>query len=135
MKRSIKRFSTNYGEIFPMLKRKATYMFGEDKNRGAYPRFEAGAHDIIEDIECFEESLVSFFEHEETGEEYFCIVDLSREHYEHYRIFFDTDKYEVHEIHGNGKYQEAIEVGPRDAYWEGEWLYPGQMGLYKIVKK
>ena len=135
MRRSIRRFSDNYGEVFTKLKRKATYMFGENKNRGAYPRFEDGTHDIIEHIKCFEESLISFFEHEETGEEYFCIVDLSRVQYEHYEIFYDTDKYEVHDIFANGKREGTIDIGPRDADWEGEWLYPGQMGLYKIVKK
>ncbi len=135
MRRSIRRFSDNYGEIFPKLKRKSTYFFGEDKKRGSYPRFEDGVHDVIEHIRCFEESLISFFEHEETGEEYFCIVDLSRVNYEHYEIFYDTDNYEVHSVYANGKRQGIISTGPRDSFWEGEWLYPGQLGLFKIVKK
>ena len=136
MKRSIRRFQDHYGEIFPKLKRKATYFFGEDRKRGSYPRFEDGTHDVLEHVRVsWEESLISFFEHEETGEEYFCVVNISREHPEHYEFFFDYDKYDIHEVYANGKRGGPVGRGPRDEAWEDNFLYPGQLGLFKIIKK
>ncbi len=128
-------FTHHYGEIFMKLKRRGTYFFGEDMNRGSFGRFGEGTHPIIERIKCWEESLVSFFEHEETGEEYFCIVNLSRVNYDHYEIFCDTSKYGVVEVLRNGEQENGVQVGSAGDDWEGHYLYPGQLGLFRIVKK
>ena len=133
---SQRMFSLHYGEIFMHLKRKSTYMFGEDKKRGVYPRLDENSHPIIKDIKAgWEESLVSFFEHDETGEEYFCIVNLSRQHYDHYEFFCDSEKYAINHVLMNGKNQIPAHIGGADADSEGHFLYPGQLGLFRIIKK
>ncbi len=129
-------FSIHYGDIFMHLKRKSTFFFGEDKNRGSYPRFDKNSHEIIKEIRPgWEESLVSFFEHDETGEEYFCIVNLSREHYDHYEFFCDSEKYDINHVLLNGKDQDPVELSGEDDDFEGHYLYPGQLGLFRIIKK
>ena len=137
MLRCMRGFGEQFGEIFPHLKRKATYFFGEDRDRRSYGRFDETCHDIIAEIRCcYEESMVSFFEHDETGEEYFCIVNASRRCYEHYEIRVKDDNYDVYMI-----FQNSLREGKRrlmkenDDIWEGDFLYPGQMALYKIKKK
>ena len=136
MLRAIRGFQEQFGEIFPKLKRKSTYFFGQDRDRKSYPRFTKDSHDKIEYIRCFEESMLSFFEHVETGEEYFCIVNASRKFYDHYEIKCKSDDYDIRMITrnglGNGK-RRLIKEGEEP--WEGEFLYPGQMGLFKIEKK
>ena len=80
--------------------------------------------------------MVSFFEHDETGEEYFCIVNASRKFYDHYEIRTHNDDYDVYMI-----FQNSLREGKRrllqkgEGHWEGDFLYPGQMALYKIKKK
>lgn len=136
MLRAQRRFSFQYGDIIMKLKRKATYVFGEDRQRGAYPRFKQGTHDKIKDIRVgFEESMVSFFEHEDTGEEYMIIVNLSRKFYDHYEILC-ADGYDVVEVLENGARENKFRVlKSEDDDFEGEFLYPGQMTLIKIFKK
>ena len=134
--RAQKTFSLHYGDIFPHLKRKSTFFFGEDKNRDSYPRFEENSHDIITNVtSSWEESLISFFEHDETGEEYFCVVNLSRQHYEHYHFFGDNEKYGLRRILMNGEKQQRVPLGLGEGQYEGFYLYPGQLELFKIVKK
>ena len=76
------------------------------------------------------------FQHEETGEEYFCVVNCSRKFYDHYEIRTKSDEHDVYMI-----FQNSLREGKRrllkegDAHWEGDFLYPGQMALYKIKKK
>ena len=134
--RAQKTFTYHYGDIFMHLKRKSTYFFGEDMKRDIYPRFEANTHPIMKDIKAgWEESLVSFFEHDETGEEYFAIVNLSRQHYDHYMFYCDAEKYGVNHVLRNGAHQISVPVGDAAGDFEGHFLYPGQLGLFKIVKK
>lgn len=137
MLRCMRGFGQQFGEIFPHLKRKATYFFGEDRQRKSYGRFDETCHDVIAEIRCsFEESMVSFFEHDETGEEYFCIVNASRKFYEHYEIRTKNDDYDVYMIFQNGLTESKRRLLQKDeGHWEGDFLYPGQMALYKIKKK
>ena len=137
MLRCIRGFGQQMGEVFPYLKRKATYFFGEDRDRQSYGRFDATCHDVIEEIRgSFEEAMVSFFEHTETGEEYFCIVNCSRKFYNHFEIRTKNDDYDVYMIFQNG-----LREGKRPLLnnmgenFQGDFLYPGQMNLYKIKKK
>ena len=78
--------------------------------------------------------MVSFFEHEETGEQYFCIVNLSRQHYEHYNFFCDADKYSIYRVLMNGKKQSRVAIGG-EVQEDGFYLYPGQFELFRIAKK
>lgn len=137
MLRCNRGFGQQFGEIFPYLKVKNTYFFGEDRDRKSYGRFDETCHPIIAEIRCcYEESMVSFFEHTETGEEYFCIVNASRKFYEHYEIRTKNDDYDVCMIFQNGltESRRRLMKEGEDA-WEGDFLYPGQMALYKIKKK
>lgn len=134
--RAQKTFSLHYGEIFMHLKRKSTFLFGEDRERGTYPRFDENSHEIIKNVtSSWEESMISFFEHDETGEEYFCVVNLSRQNYENYNFFGDKEKYSIYRVLQNGKKQSRVPLfGPGEGY-ENFYLYPGQLELFRIVKK
>ncbi|MBR6808379.1 MAG: hypothetical protein IKM46_08380 [Clostridia bacterium] len=134
--RAQKTFSMHYGDIFPHLKRKSTFFFGEDKKRGSYPRFDENSHEIIKNVTCsWEESMISFFEHDETGEEYFCVVNLSRQHYEHYNFYGDKNKYSVYRVLENGKRQSRVPLFADGEEFENLYLYPGQLELFRIEKK
>ena len=137
MLRCIRGFGDHFGEIFPYLKRKGTYFFGEDRDRRSYGRFDGNCHDIIAGIRgSFEEAMVSFFEHEETGDEYFCIINASRKFYNHFEIRTRTDDWDVYMVFENGKSGGKRRLmKDEDDVFEGDYLYPGQMALYRIGKK
>ncbi len=138
MLRCNRGFGEQFGEIFPYLKRKATYFFGEDRDRQSYARFDETCHDIIAEVRSsFEESMVSFFEHEETGEEYFCIINCSRKFYNHYEIRTKSDEYDVYMVFQNGlrEGKRRLLKDKDDSFQSEDFLYPGQMALYKIKKK
>ena len=126
----------HYGDIIMKLNRKSTYLFGEDRDRNSYDRFDENTHDVVKAIHNgYEESMVSFFEHEETGDEYMIIVNLSRKFYDHYEILV-KEGYELYEVLDNGARENKLRLlKSADDSFEGEFLYPGQMTLIKIVKK
>lgn len=138
MLRCNRGFGEQFGEIFPYLKRKATYFTGEDRDRQSYARFDETCHDIIAEVRSsFEESLISFFEHEETGEEYFCVINCSRKFYNHYEIRTKSDEYDVYMVFQNGlrEGKRRLLKDKDDSFQSEDFLYPGQMALYKIKKK
>ena len=79
--------------------------------------------------------MISFFEHDETGEEYFCVVNLSRQHYEHYNFYGDKNKYSVYRVLENGKRQSRVPLFADGEEFENLYLYPGQLELFRIEKK
>ena len=127
-----RRFADHYGELLMSLRRQSTYFLG--KQRGAYPIFGLGSHPIITEIRANEEALVSFFKAED-GTEYLCLVNGSQVNDGVYKIFWDKENYDLVEVLCNGTHEMPYSLGNTDAHWDGQWLYPGQMCMFRITKK
>ncbi len=127
-----RRFNDHFGELLMTLKRQGTYFLG--KQRGDYPMFGEGTHPVITKIKANEEALVSFFKAED-GTEYLCLVNGSQVNDGVYKIFWDKENYNLVEVLCNGTHEIPYGFANTDAHWDGQWLYPGQMSMYRIDKK
>ena len=52
-----------------------------------------------------------------------------------YKIFFGRDRVLLEELLYNGADRSPYEYGNTDAGWDGLWLYPGQMAVYRITQR
>jgi hypothetical protein len=52
-----------------------------------------------------------------------------------YKIFFDRERVQLEELLYNGAEQNPYEYGNTDVGWDGLWLYPGQMEIYRITDR
>ena len=126
-----RRFNDHYGELLMSLRRQGTYFLG--KQRGDYSTFGEGTHPAITKIKANEDALVGFFKAED-GTEYMCLVNGSQVNDGVYKIFVD-DAYTLNEVQCNGKNSFPYAYQNTDAHWDGQWLYPGQMAMFRIEKK
>ncbi len=127
-----RRFADHFGELIMSLKRQNTYFIGTQ--RGSYPIFGAGSHYAINGIRANEDAIVSFFKAED-GTEYLCLVNASQVNDGVYKIDFDPEKYSLIEVLCNGKVESPYELATTDDPWDGYWLYPGQMAMFRIDAK
>ena len=127
-----RRFTEMHGEIIMSLRFKQGYL--TDKSYGGYELFGEGCHPIIKNVRGTEQAVVSFFE-DDAGVEYLCVVNASQTTPGVFRIDFDRDVTELVELSLNGKSTSSYRHGNTDVHWDGQWLHPGQMCLFRIEKK
>lgn len=127
-----RRFADHYGELIMSLKRQSTYFVGTQ--RGSYPIFGAGSHYAVDGIRANEDAIVSFFKAED-GTEYLCLVNASQVNDGVYKIDFNREKYSLVEVLCNGTVEAVYEPTNTDEHWDGHWLYPGQMAMFRIDEK
>ena len=127
-----RRFADHYGELLMSLRFKDAYFIG--KQRATYPMFGYGTHDMVSEIRADRDGIVSFFE-DENGKEYMCLVNADQNTNGVYKIFFDREKCDLIEVLFNGKQGSPYNFGNTKDHWDGQWLYPGQMCIYRIDRK
>ena len=66
------------------------------------------------------------------GEEYLVLVNASMDTPGVFRPEFDREKHSLNTVMFNGALLVPYDHGKTEAHWDGEWLYPGQMIVYKI---
>lgn len=97
--RTQRRFTNHFGDLFMRINHKKTYSVTLD--RGVFPIFKEGDHDLINGIRADDETIVSFFE-DENGEEYLAIANSEWRHYGVVRIKFDETKCRIYDVTQNG---------------------------------
>ena len=127
-----RRFNDHYGEIIMSLKRKSSYFMGTQ--RGDYPMFGANTHPYVTAIKAERDAIVSFFE-DESGKEYMVLVNASQTKDGVFKIYLDKEKSDLVEVLFNGKQDIPYAFGNGKDHWDGQWLYPGQMCMFRIDKK
>ena len=136
LKRCQRRFNNHFGEIFMKLKHKSTYMINSD--RGVFPTFTEGSHDIITKIRANDETMISFFE-DENGDEFLCIVHCETRFYGDVYVHFDKSKYYLSEYTMNGAHQSRPDGAEADCEINDAFVeftpIPAALHLFKIVKK
>ena len=128
--RSQRRFSYHFGEVFPKLNLKKVYAVKSDK--GIFPEFRPGEHDLIKDIKTNDETIVSFFE-DEKGDEYLCLFHTVTEWYGVVELDYDSEKCELCYVRENGKNLSPIGHEAEDE--EQLMILPASIELLKIVRK
>ena len=128
LRRCQRRFSANYGEIFMRINHKKTYAVKSD--RGVFPEFGPGCHDVIENIKANDETIISFFDGED-GYEYMCVVDSETRFYGMLEFYYDREKYALYDVTMNG----ASESPVRGENGSEISIIPAGLQLYKIVRK
>ena len=101
------------------------------KQRADYPMFGSGTHDCIPMIKAERDAIVSFFE-DENGKEYMCLVNADQNTNGVYKIYHDKEKCDLVEVLFNGKQDIPYAFGNSKDHWDGQWLYPGQMAMFRI---
>ena len=136
LKRCQRRFNNHFGEIFMKLRHKSTYMI--NSNRGVFPEFTEGTHDVITKIRANDETMISFFE-DENGDEFLCIVHCEKRFYGDVYVHFDKSKYYLSEFYMNGAVQSRPDGDESDCEINDEFVeftpIPAALHLFKIVKK
>ena len=127
-----RRFADHYGELIMSLSFKDAYFMG--KQRADYPMFGAGTHDCVTMIKAERDAIVSFFE-DDAGKEYMCLVNASQTQDGVFKIFHDKEKCNLVEVLFNGKQDIPYGFGNGKDHWDGQWLYPGQMAMFRIDVK
>lgn len=136
-----RHFHDEYGSFVMGLKRKETY-FTKHAYSG-YTTLPYGKHHVIQTVRSTENGIVSFFE-DENGTEYLVMVNASMEKAGVFRPEFDRDKYTLTEIRKNDKEMciygrrttyDHYDAGHTENHWDGIWLYPGQLTIYRIGEK
>ncbi|MBR5447694.1 MAG: hypothetical protein IKV40_04645 [Clostridia bacterium] len=130
MQHAQKLFSAHYGELLMSLRFKCAFHLGTDYK--AYPVFGEGSHPLI-GMASFDDGIVSFFEDSE-GTEYLCLVNMHRDRYGSFRIFYDEEKCKVYEVYMNG--ERSVYFPPTDPAeeWADFNMYAGSMRMFKIEK-
>ena len=84
--------------------------------------------------------MVAFFEDDE-GNEYLVLVNASFTKPGVFRPEFDRDQYKLIWLRKNGndiqviQHNEEYRDGKTEAHWDGVWLYPGQLNIFRIEKR
>lgn len=132
MLRSQRRFNDHYGELIMSLKHTKTYL--THKPYGGYDLFGTNTHPIVTGIRSDEQAVIGFFKAED-GTEYMALVNGSQTTPGVFKIDFDHDKYNVEEVMFNGGSLSPYDPKNSDAHWDGQWLYPGQMNMFRLSAK
>ncbi len=128
LRRCQRRFSDHFGEIFMRLHHKKTFAVKSD--RGVFPEFAEGSHDVIDAVRANDETFVSFFDGDD-GHEYLCVVDSETRFYGAYELYYDRERFELYEITLNG----ADESPVRGQNGDERTIMPAGLHLFKIVRK
>ena len=131
MMRAQRRFNRHYGEMFMRAKRLGTYMLKSD--RGVYPEFRPGTHEMIKSLTADDETMVTFLQ-DTDGSEYMCLFHMNTEWYGSVKIRYDASKCRVLCARDNGKDIAESEYKEGDDDIEAVIL-PGAMVMFKIEKR
>ena len=123
--RTQRRFLNNYAQL-PSMKRESTFTVGKD--RGVYPVFGDGDHDVIRSVDAYDETVFSFFRDEE-GREFLCLVNGDCDHYSVVKINYDDEKASLYNVTLNGAKEAPFKAGADVT------LYPAQLVLFRIDRK
>ena len=126
--RAQKRFSDQYGELIMTLKRKNSYLLG-DNIKDVFPEFHEGDHELVTVAATWDDILVSFFE-DKDGNEYFCAVNAMIDIHGSFRLNYDKEKCSVYEVLFNGKKENYMPPSN-----DSIPLYQGQMRMFRIERK
>ena len=130
IQRTQRRFLNNYAQLADM-RRKSTFTAGLD--RGEYPVFKEGDHDLIKKVDVLDETVFSFFE-DEKGDEFLCIVNGDLDHYSVVRLHFDHERGRLFNVTLNGSKEMELCYAP-DGREPELMLYPAQLALLRIERK
>ena len=128
MLRSQRRFTNHYGKLIMKLSHKKTYCVKRD--RGVYPVFAPGDHELIKGITANDETIVSFFE-DKNGDEYIAVVHGETRFYGVVEIDYDREKCRLYEVRANG--DDVLEIDSDDP--GKTYMIPAGMKIIKIVRK
>ena len=131
MMRAQRRFNRHYGEMFMRAKRLGTYMLKSD--RGVYPEFRPGTHEMIKSLTADDETMVTFIE-DTDGSEYMCLFHMVTEWYGSVKIIYDATKCRVLCARDNGHDIAESEYTEGDNDVEAVIL-PGAMVMFKIERR
>lgn len=132
MLRSQRRFNDHFGELLMRLRHTKTYL--THKPYGGYPLFGENTHPIISEIRSDEQAVIGFFTAED-GVEYMALVNGSQTTPGVFRLYFNQEKYNVEEVMFNGASLSPYSPKNTTAHWDGLWLYPGQMNMFRLTVK
>ncbi len=135
MLRAQRRFTNHYGDIIMTLDHEKTYSVKLD--RGIFPVFKPGDHDLIENITADDETIVSFFKGKD-GYEYVCFCNSEWRHYGVVNFFFDPSKCELFDVRANGKDVSSLFEGDLNEPGQGKVtavLHPAGFKMIRIVRK
>ncbi|MBO4355605.1 MAG: hypothetical protein J5850_01980, partial [Clostridia bacterium] len=124
-----RKFNDHWGELIMSLRHVKTYI---NPSMGGYPEFRSGCHPAIDRIESNAPAVISFFRDDKY--EYLVLVNASQKTDGVYKIFF-SDNYLPEELLFNGAECDPYNYGNTELSWDGLWLYPGQMAIYRIKEK
>ena len=127
--RSQRKFNDHWGRLIMSLHHEKTFI---NPSLGGYPEFGPGCHPVIDRIEANSPAVISFFSDDKY--EYLVLVNASQKTDGVYKIFFD-DSYILEELLFNGEESNPYDYGNTELSWDGLWLYPGQMAIYRIRAK
>jgi len=127
-----RRLNHMHGELIMSLRFKKGYLTG--KTYGGYEALGEGCHPDIKNVNGTEQAVVSFFE-DESGTEYLCVVNASQTTPGVFRIEHDREAVILEELQLNGRRVLQYNHDHTEAHWDGHWLHPGQMGIFRISHK
>ena len=130
MMRAQRRFNNHYGEIFMRLRHKKTYEIKSD--RGVFPEFRPGDHELIRSITPNDETMVSFFE-DEDGTEYMVIFHTITKYYGVVNVKFDDERCDLYRVTNNGASESRCRNQDDDS--EADTILPASIAMFKIVRK
>ncbi|MBQ6263488.1 MAG: hypothetical protein IJK58_08245 [Clostridia bacterium] len=124
-----RRFQDHYGKLIMKLKFREAFFAKE--NHGGFETLPFGYHPVIKTVRATEEAVISFF-NDKDGGEYMVMVNASMDTPGVFRPEFERDAHSLKEVLFNGAALVPYGLGTSEAHWDGAWLYPGQMIIYKI---
>ncbi|MBR3415961.1 MAG: hypothetical protein IKH09_04635 [Clostridia bacterium] len=132
--RTQRRFMNHYGEFIMKMKHKKTYSVKLD--RGVFPIFKPGDHDLIKEINADDETIVSFFDGDD-GYEYMCVCNSEYRHYGSVKYTIDPSKCALYNVRGNGKDVGVLcdDVNPEGATVLESVMHAAGFQMIRIVRK
>ncbi len=124
-----RRFQDHYGKLLMKLKFREAFFAKE--NHGGFETLPFGYHPVVKTVRATEEAVISFF-NDKDGGEYMVMVNASMDTPGVFRPEFDREAHSLKEVMFNGAALVPYGLGTSEAHWDGAWLYPGQMIIYKI---
>ena len=135
MLRTQRRFSNHFGEKIMHLNHKMTYSVTLD--RGVFPMFGEGDHELIKGIKADDETIVSFFDGDD-GDEYMCVCNSEYHHYGVVRFTIDPGKVALRAVRWNGREYSDLADGDENKPGDEELelvLHPAGFDMFKLERK
>ena len=124
-----RRFQDQFGKLLMKLKFREAFFAKE--NHGGFKTLPFGYHPVIRTVRSTVEAVVSFF-NDADGNEFMVVVNASMDTPGVFRPEFDREKHKLYDVMFNGAALVEYTAGKSEEHWDGAWLYPGQMMIFKI---